>query len=408
VDVGQVELIRRKYAALGPLLDERSRRVWAATEASALGWGGVSAVATATGLARNTVHAGLKQLSGPARESAAEEVEGGSRIRRPGGGRKRLSEMDPGLLEALEALVEPTTRGDPMSPLRWTCKSTTQLATALAEQGHAISSGTVASLLHQLDYSLQGTLKTREGAAHPDRDEQFRYIARQTRAFQRRGLPVISVDTKKKELVGDFANAGREWQPQGKPERVRVHDFKDKKLGKVIPYGIYDLSANQGWVNVGLDHDTPQFAVQSIRDWWKRMGCRAYPSATELLIMADCGGSNGYRARLWKVALQRLANETGLKISVCHFPPGTSKWNKIEHRMFCHITQNWRGRPLISHEVVVNLIGNTTTRAGLVVRAKLDRRRYPMGVKVSDQELARVNLKPARFHGEWNYSLAPV
>ena len=404
----ELELISRKYSALGPLLDERSRRVWAATEASAVGWGGVSAVATATGLARNTIHAGLKELLTPRRKSAVEQGDGRGRIRRVGGGRKRLSETDPGLQGALEGLVEPTTRGDPMSPLRWTCKSTTQLAAALVAQGRRVSPGTVASMLHEMEYSLQGTFKTREGATHPDRDAQFRYIARQTRAFQRKALPVISVDTKKKELVGDFANNGREWQPKGEPERVRVHDFKDATLGKVIPYGVYDLSANKGWVNVGLDHDTAQFAVQSIRDWWNRMGSRAYPGAAELLIMADCGGSNGYRARLWKVALQGLATEAGLKISVCHFPPGTSKWNKIEHRMFCHITENWRGRPLISHEVVVNLIGNTTTRTGLVIRAKLDRRRYPMGVKVSDEELSRLNLKQARFHGEWNYSLAPV
>jgi hypothetical protein len=263
-------------------------------------------------------------------------------------------------------------------------------------------------MLHEMGYSLQGNFKTREGTSHPDRDGQFRYIARQTKLFQRRKAPVISVDTKKKELVGDFANNGQEWQPKGSPERVRVHDFKDKRLGKAIPYGVYDVLANNGWVSVGIDHDTPEFAVQSVREWWRRMGGRAYPTATELLIMADCGGSNGYRARLWKTGLQKLANETGLKIRVCHFPPGTSKWNKIEHRMFCHITENWRGRPLVSHEVIVNLIGNTTTKTGLAIKAKLDRRRYPKGVKVSDDDLARLNLTPARFHGEWNYVLAPV
>jgi hypothetical protein len=406
--MGQADAIREKFAVLDPLLDERSRRIWAATEARALGWGGVSAVAAATGMARNTVHAGVRELSAGGRGRNGDVPTGGSRIRRPGGGRKRLTETDPELRDALEALVEPETRGDPMSPLRWTCKSTTQLAAALTRGGHGVSERTVASILHQMGYSLQGTFKTREGASHPDRDEQFRYIARRTRLFQRRGAPVISVDTKKKELVGDFANGGREWQPKGRPEQVRVHDFKDEHLGKAIPYGVYDVLANKGWVNVGVDHDTPEFAVQSIRNWWKRMGSRAYPKASELLIMADCGGSNGYRARLWKVCLQRFANETAMKVSVCHFPPGTSKWNKIEHRMFCHITENWRGRPLISHEVIVNLIGNTTTRTGLAIKARLDRRRYAKGVKVSDQDLARLNLTPAAFHGEWNYRLAPV
>jgi hypothetical protein len=405
--MANVDAIREKFAALGPLLDERSRRIWAATEAKTLGWGGVSIVASATGMARNTVHAGVKDLTRRRSKAKLDAAESARRIRRPGGGRKRLTAVDPELREALEALVEPETRGDPMSPLRWTCKSTSQLAAALTEGGHAISERTVASLLHDIGYSLQGTFKTREGASHPDRDEQFRYIARQTKLFQKRGAPVISVDTKKKELVGDFANGGREWHPKGRPERVRVHDFKDKNLGKAIPYGVYDVLANKGWVNVGVDHDTPEFAVRSIRDWWKRMGSRAYPKATELLIMADCGGSNGYRARLWKVGLQRLADETALKISVCHFPPGTSKWNKIEHRMFCHITENWRGRPLISHEVIVNLIGNTTTRAGLAIRARLDRRRYARGVKVTDQDLAHLNLTTAAFHGEWNYTVAP-
>lgn len=405
--MAKLDAIREKFEALDPLLDERSRRIWAATEARALGWGGVSAVAAATGLARNTVHAGVKELTSGARAAEVDAEAESARIRRPGGGRKRLIEMDPELRDTLEALVEPETRGDPMSPLRWTCKSTTQLAAVLTGAGHAISERTVAGLLQDLGYSLQGTLKTREGASHPDRDEQFRYIARQTKLFQKRGEPVISVDTKKKELVGDFANAGREWQPKGRPERVRVHDFKDKHLGKAIPYGVYDVLANEGWVNVGVDHDTPEFAVQSIRDWWRRMGSRAYPKAMELLIMADCGGSNGYRARLWKVGLQRLADDTALKISVCHFPPGTSKWNKIEHRMFCHITENWRGRPLVSHEVIVNLIGNTTTQTGLAIRARLDRRRYAKGVKVSDEDLARLNLTPAIFHGEWNYTLSP-
>ena len=400
--------IRKKFTAIGPLLDERSRRIWAAAEAQAVGWGGVSLIAAATGIARNTVHAGIKELSGPPGRLRAGSENTWSGVRRSGGGRKRLADADPALRTALEALVEPTTRGDPMSPLRWTCKSTTQLAVALAGQGRAIGERTVASILHEMGYSLQGNFKTREGTSHPDRDGQFRHIARQTKSFQKRTEPVISVDTKKKELVGDFANNGREWQPKFRPERVRVHDFKDKELGKAIPYGVYDVQANNGWVSVGIDHDTPEFAVQSVREWWRRMGGRAYPAATELLIMADCGGSNGYRARLWKIGLQKLANETGLKIHVCHFPPGTSKWNKIEHRMFCHITENWRGRPLISHEVIVNLIGHTTTKTGLTIKAKLDRKRYPKGIKVSDDELGRLKLTPARFHGAWNYSLSPT
>ena len=321
-------------------------------------------------------------------------------------GENCLTETVPQLREALEALVEPATRGDPMSPLRWTCKSTTQLAAALAAQGRVVSERTVASLLHELDYSLQGTLKTREGTSHPDRDKQFRYIARQTRLFQRREQPVISVDTKKKELVGDFANAGREWHPKGQPERVRVHDFKDEHLGKAIPYGVYDVLANTGWVSVGVDHDTPAFAVQSIREWWKRMGGLAYPTATDLLIMADCGGSNGYRARLWKVALQQLANELAVRIAVCHFPPGTSKWNKIEHRLFSFISMNWRGRPLMSFATVVNLIGSTRTRSGLKVKALLDTRNYETGRRVSPKQMTTLRLKGHSFHPDWNYTLS--
>lgn len=393
---------------MDPLLDERSRRIWAATEAQEAGWGGVSQVAAATGIARNTIHVGMTELTRAASRRSVRPGKKPRRVRRSGGGRKRLTESDPRLREALEALVEPTTRGDPMSPLRWTCKSTMQLSSALSARKHSVSARTVGRMLRVMDYSLQGTFKTREGTSHPDRDEQFRYIADQTRIFQRKGQPVISVDTKKKELVGDFANAGREWQPQGEPERVRVHDFKDESFGKVIPYGVYDVSSNKGWVSVGVDHDTPAFAVQSIRNWWKRMGSRAYPKASALLIMADCGGSNGYRVRLWKVALQDFATDSGLNISVCHFPPGTSKWNKIEHRMFCHITENWRGRPLISHEVIVNLIGRTTTRAGLTIRARLDRGRYPNGVKISHEQFARLRISPADFHGEWNYRVSPV
>jgi hypothetical protein len=311
------------------------------------------------------------------------------------------------LIEELEALVAPATRGDPMSPLRWTSKSTTKLAAELMERGHPVSPRTVAALLKERDYSLQSTRKTKEGGEHPDRDAQFAHINARTQAFQQRGQPVISVDAKKKELVGDFRNGGREWHPQGAPEAVRVYDFVDKELGKALPYGIYDLGKNSGWVQVGTDHDTAAFAGAAIRTWWQQMGRASYPEATELLITADSGGSNGSRCRLWKTQLQRLADETGLTVSVCHFPPGTSKWNKIEHRMFCHITQNWRGRPLISHEVIVNLIGHTRTQTGLTIRAELDRETYPTGVQVSDAELAAVCLQRDEFHGDWNYTISP-
>jgi hypothetical protein len=316
--------------------------------------------------------------------------------------------MDLGLVAALEALVEPTTRGDPMSPLRWTCKSTRKLAKALANQGHEVSHTKVAQLLADLHYSLQGTRKSLEGAAHPDRDAQFRYINRCVKVCQRAGQPVISVDAKKKELVGPFANEGQEYQPRGQPERVRTHDFPDPKLGKICPYGVYDPTHNRGWVSVGVDHDTAQFAVESIRRWWAHMGHACYPHARALLITADGGGSNASRNRLWKMELQKLTDETGLVIHVRHFPPGTSKWNKIEHRMFCHITENWRGRPLISHEVIVNLIGNTTTETGLTIQAELDANTYPIGIKVSDEDLRAINLQPAKFHGkDWNYAIKP-
>jgi Rhodopirellula transposase DDE domain len=404
-----VATIRAKFEALRPYLDERRRRLWAAAEAMALGRGGVTAVASATGLQRVTVRVGLRELQrGPATSTdAATVADDEQRVRAPGGGRKPLTAQDPTLLRDLEALVEPVTRGDPMSPLRWTCKSTRQLATELGRQGHRVSHATVADLLHALHYSLQGTRKTKEGADHPDREAQFAEINDHTKAFQQRGQPVISVDAKKKELVGDFYNGGREWQPSGYPEPVRVHDFVDRELGKAIPYGVYDVAANQGWVSVGIDHDTAAFAVASIRQWWERMGQSTYPVATELLITADGGGSNGSRTRLWKTELQRLADETGLRISVCHFPPGTSKWNTIEHRLFCHITQNWRGRPLVSLEVIVNLIGSTTTRAGLQVQAQVDRAAYPTGVKVTDADFAAVQLQPAAFHGDWNYTITP-
>jgi len=324
-----------------------------------------------------------------------------------GGGRKPVLESDPSILEALERLVEPLTRGDPESPLRWTCKSTRKLAEELQDQGHMIGERSVAMLLHRAGYSLQSNRKVREGDSHPDRNAQFEHINAEVVSFQRRGQPVISVDTKKKELVGDFRNGGREWRPQGEPDEVRVHDFQDPALGKAIPYGVYDVTNNQGWVSVGIDHDTAKFATEAIRRWWRKMGLRRFPNAKKLLITADGGGSNGSRCRLWKVALQDLADKTGLELSVCHFPPGTSKWNKIEHRLFCHITQNWRGKPLVSHEVIVNLIANTTTQTGLTIKAELDTRQYETGIKVSDAELATLRLKKARFHGDWNYIILP-
>ena len=400
------EQIKAKFDALKPIMDERQRRLWAATEARALGCGGISRVVEATGLSAVTIRAGLKELrQGPGDEARVEPV---SRLRRTGGGRKRLVEHDTTLLQALEALVEPVTRGDPQSPLRWTCKSTAKLAAALKAQGHPISSRTVNTLLHRLGYSLQAPRKLREGGTHPDRDAQFHYINTKAKGFQRRAQPVVSVDAKKKELIGDFYNKGQEWQPRGQPAPVRVYDFIDQQLGKAIPYGVYDLSANQGWVSVGVDHDTAAFAVETLRRWWQQMGSKAYRDAQRLLIIADGGGSNGSRCRLWKLKLQELADETGLLISVSHLPPGTSKWNKIEHRLFCHITQNWRGKPLLSHEVIVNLIANTTTGMGLRVQAELDNNVYPTGIKVSDEEMKELNIRPAKFHGkDWNYSIQP-
>jgi len=399
-DAARVRQIKSRYRTLAPLMDERMRRQWAATEAQTYGWGGMSAVSAATGMSRNTIRTGMAETAARKRKPKAAVS---ARLRKPGGGRKRLTESDPELLNALEGLVEPMSRGDPMSPLRWTCKSTLHLAAELTRQGHPVSAWTVGSLLKADGYSLQGNRKTKEGSSHPDRDKQFEHINGRVQQFQQRGQPVISVDTKKKELIGPFKNAGREWRPQGEPEEVKVHDFMDKQLGKVIPYGVYDLSQNEGWVSVGIDHDTARFAVQAIGRWWQKMGAKRYPRARELLITADGGGSNSSRCRLWKVALQELAIRLGLPIHVSHFPPGTSKWNKIEHRMFCHITQNWRGRPLVSHEVVVNLIARTTTRAGLKVRAELDRGNYPTGVTVSDTELGAVHIKPDEFHGDWNY-----
>jgi len=395
--------IRRKYRSLSVEMDERARRQWAAAEAREWGWGGVTAVARATRLSRTTITAGMRELELPDRQRAAE----GMRVRRPGGGRKALTESDPGLLSALEALIEPTTRGDPESPLRWTCKSTRRLAEELTQQRHPVTANTVAALLREADYSLQANRKTREGASHPDRNAQFEHINAQVRRFQNRDQPAISVDTKKKELIGDFKNSGREWRPRGQPEEVRVHDFLDKKLGKAIPYGVYDMVNNQGWVSVGIDHDTAQFAVHSIRQWWKQMGRRRFPRAGELLITADGGGSNSPRSRLWRVSLQGLADELGLSLHLCHFPPGTSKWNRIEHRLFTFITQNWRGKPLVSHQAVVSLIASTTTQTGLVVKAALDTNRYDTAVKVTDQQLYQLRLTPHTFHGDWNYRLTP-
>lgn len=395
--------VTEKFRILNPEFNERLRRLWAAAEAKAYGHGGITLLARVTGLSRTTIHQGLKELANP----AANPLTGTTRQRATGGGRKPLKEHHPEVLTKLEALVEPLTRGDPQSPLRWTCKSTRQLAQTLTTQGIKIGHQKVAEYLAELGYSLQSPRKTREGSSHPDRDAQFGYLNDQVTLFQADKQPVISVDTKKKELVGDFHNGGREWQPKGTPEEVRCHDFIDKELGKVNPYGVYDQTANDGWVSVGTDHDTAEFAVESIRRWWRTMGVERYPDAKRLLITADCGGSNGYRSRLWKVALQEFAQETGLTLFVGHFPPGTSKWNKIEHRMFSFISLNWRGKPLVSHEVIVNLIAATTTQQGLVIKAALDTNSYPKGKKVSDEALGAVNLERAAFHGEWNYSIAP-
>jgi transposase len=403
-EIETLKTIAQKYEALRDVMNEQVRRLWAAAEARALGHGGVSLVWRATGLSRPTITAGLKQLG----QAEPLELAQQQRVRRAGAGRPAVSELEEGLQQALDALVEPSTRGDPMLPLRWTCKSVRQLSAQLAQQGYSVSHQTVSQLLRQSGYSLQANRKTREGSDHPDRNAQFEHIAQQAHEFELRGQPVISVDTKKKELIGDFKNAGREWHPKGCPPEVRVHDFVDEDLGKAIPYGVYDLSTNTGWVSVGVDHDTAQFAVESILNWWRQMGCQTYPAASELLITADGGGSNSSRSRLWKVQLQRLADATGLKISVCHFPPGTSKWNKIEHRMFCHITQNWRGQPLINHEVVVNLIANTTTNKGLRVRAALDTGIYQTGIKIDKKTLEAVHLSRDKFHGDWNYCVSPA
>ena len=404
IDTTIIEGLKRKYARLYEELDERGRRHWAVSEALELGHGGIRAVAQATGLSERTIYRGCAEIREGKKRSPKEEAR---RVRNRGGGRKTLQSGDEGLIKALEALVEPTTSGDPMSPLRWTCKSTRTLAQTLTEQGHQVSHSKVADLLSELHYSLQGNRKSLEGQAHPDRDAQFRYINRCVKVFQKAGQPVISVDAKKKELVGPFANKGREYRPKQQPEQVRTHDFPDPQLGKVCPYGVYDLTHNSGWVNVGIDHDTAQFAVESIRRWWTSMGQALYGQATCLLITADSGGSNAARSRLWKYQLQQLADELKMAIYVRHFPPGTSKWNKIEHRLFCHISQNWRGRAL-RHEVIVNLIANTTTDKGLSVQAEIDNNRYPKGIKISDRQMKEINLQRAKFHGaDWNYSISP-
>jgi transposase len=398
-----VKTLRRKYRAMAPGLTERSRRLWAAAEAAALGHGGVALVERATGISRSTITRGMREV-----ESGAHEALPPERARRAGGGRKLATEKDATLLADLEALVEPTTSGDPDSPLRWTSKSVRHLADELQAMGHEVSHRLVATLLHECGYSLQANRKTREGPQHPDRDAQFRYLADQVRRFQKRQQPAISVDTKKKELVGDFKNAGREWHPRGRAEPVRVHDFLIPEAGKAIPYGVYDLSRDEGWVSVGVDHDTASFAVKAIGRWWKVMGEPVYSRASSLLITADAGGSNGARVRLWKWELQRFANRTGLAITVCHFPPGTSKWNKIEHRLFSHIAMNWRGKPLVSLVAIVSLIGATRTATGLRVRSELDRGRYPMGIAVTDPQMARIQLAPHAFHGDWNYTIHPA
>ena len=392
--------IKQRHKILSPALDERSRRLFVAAESVAVGRGGISMVSKATGVSRQVIRQGVVELQGPT-------VHPPGRIRRAGGGRKRRVVKDPGLGTDLERLIEPVTRGDPESPLRWTSKSVRKLAMELRRQGHPTSHRMVAELLHELGYSLQANRKTREGASHPDRNAQFQYLNRKVKRFQRQQQPVISVDTKKKELVGNFKNGGRELRPQGDPEKVRMHDFPLPELGRATPYGVYDLARNTGWVNVGIDHDTSAFAVESIRRWWRWMGQAAYPGATQLLITADSGGSNGARVRLWKLELQKLADETGLSIAVSHFPPGTSKWNKIEHRLFSFITQNWRGKPLISHEVIVNLIASTTTQAGLTVHSQLDTARYPAGIKVSKKDMEQIELRRDKFHGDWNYAIHP-
>ncbi len=401
-----IENIRKKFTAFDPDMNERIRRHWAASEAAGLKYGGITAVHKATGIAISTIRKGLYELANETEEPGKTD-QNNKRIRRPGGGRKTVTDKDAELIPALDILVEPGSRGDPMSPLRWTCKSTRNLAEELTLQGHKISHTKVSNLLHSMEYSLQSNRKTKEGTSHPDRDAQFLHISEHVKDFQRHDQPVISVDTKKKERVGEFKNNGQEWCKKGEPIEVNIHDFVDKKLGKVVPYGVYDLLTNKGWVNVGIDHDTAEFAVGSIRRWWHEMGKPLYPYATDLLINADCGGSNGNRVRLWKFELQKLADELDITIHICHFPPGTSKWNKIEHCLFSFITMNWRGKPLIDHATIVNLISATKNKTGLEVRCLLDTKKYLKGIKISDEQMAQLNILPDAFHGEWNYTIAP-
>jgi hypothetical protein len=398
-------MVRQKYDLLGTDLNEKTRRHWAAAEAMVLGDGGIAIVTTATGLVFNTVKKGVRELEAIRR--GEEKPLPVDRIRRPGGGRKKITETNKTLLKDLDALIEPTTRGDPESPLRWTCKSTRNLASTLMKKGHRVSHETVASLLRADGYSLKANRKMAEGRQHPDRNGQFHYISNMAIAFQEDNQPVISVDAKNRELIGNYASKGKEWEPKGGATEVNTHDFPDKELGKVSPYGIYDLQQNEGWISVGIDSNTAQFAVNSIRSWWKKMGKKRYPKARKLLITADAGSSNGYRIRLWKVEVQTLVNELGFPISVCHFPPGTSKWNKIEHRMFSYISRNWRGRPLLNRAMVVDLISSTTTKAGLQIKATLDERQYKTGIKISDKEMKTLNIERDEFHGEWNYTIHP-
>jgi hypothetical protein len=398
IDVAAIKL---RYEAVSPVLDERGRRRFAAAEALTAGWGGIAAVSKATGMARSTIGYGLRELRGKAPDSTL----GG--VRRKGAGRKPLTQTDPTLLSDLEKLVDPATRGDPMSPLKWTSKSLRNLAAGLCAMGHRVGHDVVGMLLKQLGYSLQGNRKTLEGSHHVDRDAQFQHIAKTVKDAITVGQPAISVDTKKKELVGDFKNGGREYQPAGSPEPVRVHDFVDPKLGRVAPYGVYDIADDKGWVSVGIDHDTAAFAVNTIRSWWLSMGRERYADAHTLTITADGGGSNGSRVRLWKVELQKLADELGLAIAVLHLPPGTSKWNKVEHRLFSFISRNWRARPLTDYRTVVELIGATTSTTGLTVRCVLDENLYPAGIKVSDEDMARLNIIRNEFHGDWNYTITP-
>ena len=392
-----------RFKLLSWTLDERLRRLFAAAEAKVLGRGGITHISKATGISRRAIHVGLNELASMESREEIKPV----KVRKPGGGRKTIVEKDPQLTIDLEKLIDSTTRGDPESPLRWTCKSLRTLAKELNAQGHKVSYPVVGNILHELNYSLQGNVKNLEGSQHKDRNAQFEWINRHVQETQAANNPVISVDTKKKELVGPYKNEGRTWRPKGDPEEVKVHDFPDEELGRANPYGVYDIGSNSGWVSVGTDHDTASFAVETIRRWWKGMGKERYPHATELMITADGGGSNGSRIRLWKLELQRLANELGIPIRVSHFPPGTSKWNKIEHRLFSFISMNWRGKPLISHEVIVNLIANTTNRTGLTVRAELDKTSYPKGIKVSDKDFERINITREDFHGEWNYKISP-